>query len=66
MRSYFAYWDAVCIILLTVIIIGLLGMGAGAFTWWMASSFSPAMLGCGAGCIVSILLLIVFFRSLRD
>lgn len=66
MRSYFAYRDAVFVILMIVAVIALLGMGAGALTWWMASSFSPAMLGVGMGCIVSTLLLIMFFRSLRD
>ena len=66
MRNLLAYWDAVFLIVMMILLFCVLGVGAGALTYLLVSSFTPAVLAIGAGSLVFLYLLFVFFKMLSD
>lgn len=66
MTDLLKYWDAFLVMVILFVCIALLAVGCGALVFWLAASFSPAMLACGAGAGMFLFLLFMFFRMLRD
>lgn len=66
MRNLLSYWDAALVIVMMLFMFGVLSIGVGLAVYLLASSFAPAVLAMGAGALVFLALLFMFYKAILD